>query len=195
MCIDARLKHIILLVVLAHSIFYSGCSVPHIVRQANGDFVSGLEGWEVAPVESVAVVGEEKILDVELSSEKQVSILKKWPLSPKTEIVRVSFRVRYDPGREWDGHLNPVFMLNLQEPVGYGNYRTGGLAVNPHGNWETEEVVHIYTGGHANPRFTQHRPLPTELVLEIVLRPGYGKFQFDDFRVEELVTATIIQHE
>ena len=60
MCIDAHLKHIILLVVLAHSVFYSGCSVPHIVRQANGNFVSGLEGWEVAPVESVSVVGEEK---------------------------------------------------------------------------------------------------------------------------------------
>lgn len=117
MCIDAHLKHIILLVVLAHSVFYSGCSVPHIVRQANGDFASGLEGWEVKPVESVSVVGEEKILDVELSSEKQVSILKKWPLSPKTEIVRVSFRVRYDRTSRVGRTLEPG--LNAQ-PAGTG---------------------------------------------------------------------------
>ncbi len=76
MCIDAHLKYIFLLLVLAHSIFYSGCSVSHMVKQANGDFASGLEGWEVEPVESVSIVGEGKILDVELSSEKEVSILK-----------------------------------------------------------------------------------------------------------------------
>ena len=73
MCIDAHLKHTFLVVVLAHSIFYSGCSMSNIVKQANGDFASSLEGWDVKPIESVSVVGEEKILDVELSSEKEVT--------------------------------------------------------------------------------------------------------------------------
>jgi hypothetical protein len=177
MYIDVHLRYVFLLIVLAIFVLSPGCSVSQIVRQTNGDFGSGLEGWEVEPVESVLIVGEERFWLLNISSEKQIRILKKWPLSPQTEIVRISFKVRCDIGdRESDGHGNPVFMFNLQEPVGYGNYRTGGLAVNPHGSWETHEVLHIFTGRHANPRFVQQRPLSTELVFEIVPQAGLWQF-------------------
>ena len=69
MRLDLHQKYILLLVVIVNCIFYSGCRVSHIGRQTNGDFSSGSEGWQVEPIESVSIVGEGKILAVELSSE------------------------------------------------------------------------------------------------------------------------------
>ena len=57
--------------------------------------------------------------------------------------------------------------------------------MNPWGTWETHELVQIY------------KKPPEILVIKIIIDSGEGSdgsLQFDEFRVQELVTRTTIEH-
>jgi len=92
-----------------------GCG-PNI-RQFNGSFTLGLEGWEVSPPGRAAVVGEDRVLNLAMMSAEKVRLLKMAPLDPETELVKISFKVRYQRGSvPWTKQQHPGFDLVLQQP-------------------------------------------------------------------------------
>jgi hypothetical protein len=176
--------------------FLGDCSGVPMVRALNGSFTGGLEGWEVYPPDHISVVGVDRTLNLAMSSSEKVSVKKTAPLDPETELVKISFKVRYQRGPvPWTpGKRHPMYQLILQDPGTQDDsgYSSGGYLVNPWGNWETHEVVQIYQ--KPSQRVVRLRPLPTALVVKIIVDKGDGTFQFDDFRVQEFVTRPVIEH-
>lgn len=188
----------VLLVAFATGLgFLGGCSAVPSLKAFNGSFTLDLEGWEVHPQDRVSVIGEERILNVAMSSSGTVSLLKTAPLDPETEVVKISFKVRYQRGSvPWTKKQNPSYRLILQEPGtgGDGGYNAGRYLVNPWGSWETHEIVQLYRKHDTDPRVVRLRLLPKALVIKIIVDEGDGSFQFDEFRVQELVTRVMIEH-
>jgi hypothetical protein len=178
--------------------FLGGCSSVPTVQSFNGSFTLGLEGWEVYPQDRGSVVGEDKVLNVALSSSERVSLLKTVPLDPETEGVRISFKVRYQRGSiPRTNQQNSLYRLILQEPGTRGDegYNAGTYLVNLAGGWETHTIVQLYQKHEPGDRNLRLRPLPKALVIKIILDEGDGSFQFDDFRVQEFVTSATIVHD
>jgi hypothetical protein len=177
-----------------------GCGGVPSVRAFNGSFTLGLEGWEIHPADRASVVGEDRILNVAMSSSGKASVLKVVPLDPETEFVKISFKVRHrQDAIAWTKREKPSFQLNLEDPPG-----TGGVArsawsrgqVNPQGDWQSHEMVKAYRPltylpGHA---VTVPRTTPSALVVKIIVDEGTGSLQFDDFRVQQIVTRVMIEH-
>ena len=192
-----RLRQVLLAAFAAGPWLLGGCGGVPSLRAFNGSFVLGLEGWEVRPEDRASVVGEDRILNVAMSSSERVSLLKTAPLDPETEGVRISFKVRYQRASvPWTRTQGPSYQLTLQDPGtrGDGGYNTGQYLVNPRGDWETHEIVQLY--GKPDPRrgAARLRPLPKTLVIRISVDEGDGSLQFDEFRVQEFVTKVTIEH-
>jgi hypothetical protein len=142
-------------------------------------------------------VGEDRILNVAMSSSESVTLMKTTPLDPETELVKISLRVRYQRGSvPWTKTLHPSYKLILQDPgtQGDGGYNVGRYLVKPWGDWETHEIVQLYQSQDTGDRIVRLRPHPKALVMKIIVNEGEGSFQFDDFRVQELVTRVTIEH-
>lgn len=190
-----RVWQVLLVAVTVGPCFFGGCG-PNL-RAFNGNFTLGLEGWEVRPQERASIVGEDRVLNLAMSSSEKVSLLKVAPLDPETELVKISFKVRYQRGSApWTKQQNPGYQLVLQEPgtPGDGGYNSGRYLVNRWGNWETHEIVQMYKKHDHDDRIVRLRSHPKALVIKIIVDEGDGSFQFDEFRVQELITRTTIEH-
>jgi hypothetical protein len=117
-------------------------------------------------------------------------------LDPETELVKISFNVRYERGSvPWMKKQHPSHQLILQDPAGTqgdGGYSGGRYLVKLWGDWETHEIVQVYQG--QNTGVVRLRPHPKSLVMKIIVNEEEGSFQFDDFRFQELVTVVTIEH-
>lgn len=189
-----RVWEILIVAIAVGPCFLGGCGPS--LRPFNGSFTLGLEGWEVLPQDRASVVGEDRILNVAMSSSEKVRLLTVLPLDPETELVKISFKVRYQGSVPWTKQQRPSFRIVLQQPgtQGDGGYNVHGFVVNPWGQWETQEMVHLYRRPDPRDRGVRRWPLPIAVVIRIVLDEADGSFQFDEFRVEELITRVTIEH-
>jgi hypothetical protein len=183
------------LTIIATLLFSVNSCVSPDLRQLDRDFELMPEAWKIHPRGSISIVEKGKVLNVEMSAREKVNLWKSIRLAQDTEIVKISFRVRFQTtSRGWTKSEPPSYRLNLQEPATYGTYNSGEYLVSLSGGWETHEVVQMYKTRRPGPESLRLRALPEELVINIQVDEGSGTFQFDDFRVQELVTKLNVDH-
>jgi len=181
------------LYIIASLLSLAACISPDL-RQVNRGFELLPEDWKVHPRGSVSIIDKGKVLNVEMAPREKVNLWKSIRLAPDTEIVKISFRVKFQPGSQgWTKREPPSYRLNLQEPVTYGTYNSGEYSVSLSG-WQIHEAVQMYKTRSPGNEFLRLRDLPEELVINIQVDEGSGTFQFGDFRVQELVTRLKVDH-
>ncbi|HEY1269306.1 MAG TPA: hypothetical protein VGH16_18755 [Candidatus Binatia bacterium] len=145
-----------------------------------------LPEWRGHPAENISLVDTEKILNIKLSRWEPVGVRSIMPLQPDTEIVRISFKTKFEGRLNADGQA--LISLNLQQPIYYGNYVAGARYVNSNAGWESHELVQVFRTDKPEHKSLPYPTLPEDLVVEIKIGEGTGVLQVKDFTVQELQT-------